>query len=138
MLKERRVVGSRSERRDAERRVLLGVTAIGLRMAEYRAAARLVKDRLAGPRSHDVLRHLAKELLQAVRSAGVQPAFAGAVGVDVSNRLLLQLRLVFLRPLSGAKQSPFFAVPQREDDRARRTPSRFQQFAKTARRLHQR
>ena len=110
----------------------------GFRHAENRAAARFLENRLAGARIHHVLRHLAKQLLQAVRAAGVQPAFAGAVGVDVGDRLLLELRLVLLRPFGRAEQSPLFAIPQRQDDRARRTPAGFQQLAEAARRLHQR
>ena len=102
------------------------------------AAARLFEHRLAGARIHHVLRDLADELLQAVRAAGAQPAFAGAVGVDVDGGLLLQLGVVLLRPLGRAEQAPLFAVPQREDDRARRPPAGLQQFDETARRFHQR
>src|SRR5688572_32439562 len=138
MLQKWRVIRSRPKRRDAERRVLLGVTAIGFWMSKHRATARFLEHRLSRTWVHDVFRHFAKELLQTMRSTGAQPAFTGAVGIDVGDSLLLQLRFVFLCPLGGAEQSPLFAVPQSEDDRARRTPSRLQQLAKTARGLHQR
>ena len=107
-------------------------------LGEDRAAPRFLEDRLAGARVHDVLRGFAHELLQAVRSAGVQPAFAGAVGVDVDGGLLLQFGVVLLRPLRRSQQAPLFAVPQRQNDRSRRAPPGLQQLPQTARRFHQR
>src|SRR5687767_11495337 len=138
MLQERRVIRTRPERRNAERRVLLGISAVGFWMTKHCATSRFLENRLSSAWVHDIFRHFAKELLQTMRSTGAQPAFTGAVGIDVSDSLLLQLRFVFLCPLGGAEQSPLFAVPQSEDDRARGTPSRLQQLAQTARGLHQR
>ena len=122
----------------AQRRIGFRGLAILLRLAEHGAAARLFEDRLAGARIHHVLRDFAHELLQAMRAAGIEPAFAGAVGVDVDRRLLLQLGVVLLRPLGRSEQSPLFAVPQGQHDRARRAPAGLQQLAESARGFHQR
>ena len=137
VLQERREVGARAERRDAERRIRFGGLAIRFRLAENRALAGLFEHRLAGARIHHVLRNLAEKLLQAVRAAGAEPALPGAVGVDVDRGLLLQLGVVLLRPLGRSEQAPLFAVPQRQLDGALRAPAALQHLRQATRGLDQ-
>ena len=64
--------------------------------------ARFVEHRLAGARIHHVLRHLVHELLQAVRSAGAEPASA-------SREAEITVQDVILRSMRGEAQPFDFA-----------------------------
>ena len=51
-------------------------------------------------------------MLERVRALGVEEAAAVAVGVDVGDRVLLQLGLVRLDPLGRSEQRRLLAVPR--------------------------
>ena len=57
-----------------------------------------------------------------MRSAGLQEAAAVRVGVDVRDRMPLELRRVLLDPFGGPEQTLLFAIPRGVDDRPLRFP----------------
>ena len=138
MLQERREVRSRTERRDADVRIFRRLGPFGFGQRLDRLGTSHLEHRCAGARIVHVARHLADELLQRVRPAGVHPPFAVAVGVDVDHALAVQLVAMRLGPLGGAEQAPFLAVPERQHDRALGPPAGLQQLAQAAAHFHQR
>ena len=71
----------------------------------------------------DVPGHCVDQRLERVGAAGVEEAAAIAVGVDVDDGLLAQLRFVMLDPLGRSEQALLFTVPGGIDDRPLRSPA---------------
>ena len=106
VLQERREVGSRAERLQPQRGSFSRCGSLGLRRVHHLAAARFFDHRLAGARIDHVTRDLVHQLLQPVRAAGAQPAFAGAVGVDVDSGLVAAARRRASRPTPSSRAAP--------------------------------
>ena len=70
-----------------------------------------------------VVGRLVDQVLEIVAALGIEEAAAVAVGVDVEQRLPLQLVGMGLGPFGRAEQPRLLAVPARVDDGARRPPA---------------
>ena len=138
VLQERCEVRARSQRLEPQVLVALADGTLRIRCALHLAPPRFLGHRPPRARVHHLARHLAHHLLQGVRPAHVQPALPGAVRVDVDRRVCLQLGGMLLGPLRRTEQSPFLAVPQRQDDGAPGTPARLEQLAQRTAGLHER
>ena len=130
MLDKRRIVrsGTNSRHRQVSPR-FGGIDEVGLRIA--RIGVTVGEDLARGPGlppappSAGRARHwrLGDEMLQVLAALGGQIAAAVAVGVDVEERLALELVGMGLDPLGRAEETGFLSVPARVDDRARRSPA---------------
>ena len=145
MLEEGGIVRPRAER--AERQVApafrrvdhVGRIAVGAEIGagEDRGAAAL-RRRDAGPGIGDIARRLVDEMLKLMAAGGEEEAAAVGVGVDIEERLLLQLGGVGLGPFGRAQEARLLAVPARVDDGPRRPPARAVERAQRLGLAHQR
>ena len=62
-------------------------------------------------------------MLQSLAAAGVEEAPVDVVGVEIDERLLLQLVRMLLDPLGGADQARLLGVPAEVDDGLLRPPA---------------
>src|SRR5690606_30045392 len=81
---------------------------------------------------------LVDEPLERVRAAHAEEAAAVAVGVDVRDELLAQLRCVVLREFRGAEQTGLLRIPAGVDDRALRAEAVLYEHTEGARLFHER
>ena len=121
---ERDEVGAAAERGQVHLEAVLPAPAPLGRLALPLGGAPLVVDRALAIVVRHVARHLHEEVAQRRRAAAIEASAHRQVGVDVDDGLLAQLFLQRLGVLGGADQPELLGIPEREDDRALRGPSR--------------
>src|SRR2546428_7035610 len=123
VLQERRVVGPRPQRRDAQVLPLAGLAPLLGRVRVGDAAQLLTLPHAeAGLGIGHVPRYLIDELLQAVRPGQAEVAATVRIAVQVRDGVRGKLVRMRLDPLRGPEQARLLAVPGRVHDRAAGSP----------------
>ena len=142
VIEERRVVRARAERADAQ--VGAGARFLPVRPARLRQRATAAPPAAASTRTPWIPGSSMSRATPLMNFSSVcepsapQEAAAVAIGVDVDRRLALQFGGVRLRPLGGAEQARFLAVPRAVDDGALGLPALLEERAERAHLFHQR
>ena len=129
MLQERRIVGARAER--PHRQVaagfggleFIGIDPAAIESIGAQLGAGAVEHRDAGLRVLHIGSNLIDEVAVLVAALGTQEAAAIAIGIDIDDRLGLELRFMGFNPFGAAQQHRFLGIPTGIDDGPRRPPA---------------